>query len=865
MRSTIVTILIFAALFTALPLSPLSAQILIKGKEYFLKGDYERAIEALEGPRQSAETLLWLSHAIAETGDLRRALREITARRGWENFLPLVNRVGELEFALSNYAKARHAFQQALAKDSTYLEARLNLGEMEAEWGNRRQARRLLQYFVDLYRITPYPDARLSYTTARACIYLNRFQDANDLFLDASRQMSDDWRVFVRWGNLFLDKYNFADALATFKDALKLNPKAADALIGIARVNEQNDPEKNVALVHDLLEKFPNRLDVHLYAAHWYLETGEREKAKKEIDTVLKIAPRNLEALTLQAKWHLLEKNQSDFESVAHKVLKINPAYSRLYTSAGDLLARRYLFVEAIENYRRALELNSEDAAALAGLGTTLSRLARLDEALPALEKAFDLDPYNIWTKNLLDLFDSYKDYEALKTEHFLIRLHKDDAQVVGPYATELAEKAYAAMVPRYGVQIDFPVTIEIFPRHDDFAVRCFGLPGAQAFLGVCFGPLITMNSPRARTVGTFNWSETLWHEFAHVIHLTLTNNRVPRWLAEGIAVYEAARANRAWDMNFHLAMIKALERDKIIPLKALDSGFVGDPTRVTFSYYQSSQMVRFIESRFGFSKVLALLEAFKNGADTPEAVKSALGISSDEFDVVFKKYLQDTFVRDTVELSWEAENLPRDPKARTEALEKIVANKPNNYFAHLALGNSLLLQNAYRRAAEALEKAKALFPEDVSEESPYVRLSEAYLALGDTVKALDNLRAYLSRNGKNYRLSLQMYELARAVGATRLAVQALEAAIQISPYNARLHQQLGELYLAHEEPERAIREFEIELALKPADRAGAHCRLAEAFLKANNKAEAKRHALLALEIAPTYARAQEILLNAVQ
>ena len=39
-------------------------------------------------------------------------------------------------------------------------------------------------------------------------------------------------------------------------------------------------------------------------------------------------------------------------------------------------------------------------------------------------------------------------------------------------------------------------MAVEIFPDQADFAVRTFGMPGGAGYLGVCFGPLITMNSP---------------------------------------------------------------------------------------------------------------------------------------------------------------------------------------------------------------------------------------------------------------------------------------------------------------------------------------------------------------------------------
>jgi Tfp pilus assembly protein PilF len=49
---------------------------------------------------------------------------------------------------------------------------------------------------------------------------------------------------------------------------------------------------------------------------------------------------------------------------------------------------------------------------------------------------------------------------------------------------------------------------------------------------------------------------------------------------------------------------------------------------------------------------------------------------------------------------------------------------------------------------------------------------------------------------------------------------------------------------------------------LKPVDPALAHTELAESYLKSGNRTEARRQTLAALEIAPSYERAQSLLLT---
>jgi hypothetical protein len=109
------------------------------------------------------------------------------------------------------------------------------------------------------------------------------------------------------------------------------------------------------------------------------------------------------------------------------------------------------------------------------------------------------------------------------RSEHFVFSMSKEDVPALTAYAPDLAEEVYSKLTERYGFKPEGPLHIEIFPDHDGFAVRTLGLPGLGGALGVCFGKVIAIDSPRARDQGKFNWGSTLWHEFAHVITLQMT------------------------------------------------------------------------------------------------------------------------------------------------------------------------------------------------------------------------------------------------------------------------------------------------------------------------------------------------------
>ena len=182
------------------------------------------------------------------------------------------------------------------------------------------------------------------------------------------------------------------------------------------------------------------------------------------------------------------------------------------------------------------------------------------------------------------------------------------------------------------------PVQVEVYPDHEDFAVRTMGMPGLGA-LGVTFGEVVAMDSPSARRPGDFNWGATLWHEMSHVYTLTATKNHVPRWFTEGVAVHEEGERSPEWGNRATPEVLIAIRDKKLLPILKLDRGFVYPeyPSQVVVSYFQAGSICDFIKSRWGEEKLLELIHSYANLQTTQQIIEHDLGLSPEEFD---KQYL---------------------------------------------------------------------------------------------------------------------------------------------------------------------------------------------------------------------------------
>ena len=86
-----------------------------------------------------------------------------------------------------------------------------------------------------------------------------------------------------------------------------------------------------------------------------------------------------------------------------------------------------------------------------------------------------------------------------------------------------------------------------------------------------------------------------------------------------------------------------------------------------------------------------------------------------------------------------------------------------------------------------------------------------------------------------------------------------------IRPLDLEEHQKLGDLLMEQKQYAPAVREFESLLSLNTPDKANAYYKLAESNFAKGDRQVARTNVMKALEIAPTYEPAQELLLKIVR
>jgi tetratricopeptide (TPR) repeat protein len=656
------------------------------------------------------------------------------------------------------------------------------------------------------------------------------YEGANNAFkaLIASQPNNAEYRV--RWGNLFFERFNPIEAEKLYQEALGIDPKNARAYLGLAEVYAEDFNAKAKEAAQKALELDPKLFEAHELMARMALEDDDTKLAVKEADAALAMNANALDAIAVHASMDLLQDKESPW------VAKMgNRGHGYETIAHFFVINRRY--EDGIIYYKKAIAATPDLWSAHSQLGVNLMRLGREGDARRELEDSYENHYRDAATVNSLRLMDTYKDFKTFETPTTILKLNKKEADVLHPYFEAEMKRAIATYEKKYQFKLPVPVQVEVYPNHEDFAVRTMGLPGLGA-LGVTFDSVIAMDSPSGRPPGSFHWASTLWHEMSHVYVLTMTNYRVPRWFTEGVAVHEETATEPDWGDRLSPEIIVALRDKKLLPIAEIDRGFVHPsfPSQVIVSYYEAGKICDYISGRWGESKLLDMIHAFAKNRATVDVIREQLSMEPEAFDKDFLASVNKETAKTVAGFEeWtkqmrEVNQLSKDGKT-DEVIEK---------------GRSLEL----------------IYPDYVEAGNTYSFIAEACLKKGNRACALEELGKYSKEGGRDSATVKKYAKLLEEDGRLKESEAALERLNVVYPQDAELHERLGNLYLQTRNPKAAVREFGALVAMNPIDVAGSHYNLAKAYKAEGQNDKAREEALTALEAAPDYRPAQKLLLE---
>jgi tetratricopeptide (TPR) repeat protein len=675
-----------------------------------------------------------------------------------------------------------------------------------------------------------------SYQRAEGLWGLQQWEEANAQFRLATQLPNSKALYKARWGMLLHERFNDADAAGLFEEALASDPSSVDAYMGLAIISAGKFDTAAVQYASKVVQLNPKLAAAHELLADLALANDDRDAAGKEADRAIAAESDAMDAMAIHAAIELLADRSPDAWIV--KIQSVNPGYGEALARVARQLELHYRYQDAVAYYRKAVAANPRLWSAHSALGIALMRLGKEDEPYRELELSYNHGYRDAATVNSLRLLDSYKNFETFRDNTSILKLNRSEADLLLPYIQPEVHAIISAYSKKYRTTLAGPVQIEVYPNHEDFAVRTTGMPGLGA-LGVTFGQVVAMDSPSARKPGDFNWGSTLWHEMSHVFILSITNGRVPRWFTEGLAVHEEGERSTEWRDRPTPEVLVAIRDKKLLPITRLDRGFVFPeyPSQVEVSYFQAGSICDFIEEKWGAEKLLDMVHAYARLQTTAQAVQQNLSVTPEQFDQRYLAWIEQKYGTEAAHFDeW-----------RQKLRVLVAAAEQKHYDMVLRDGPAVL----------------ALYPQYVGEASAYELLAEAHRANGDASAEAAALTAYEKAGGQMPAVLSRLATLQQAAGKPAEAIATLERLNYIYPVkDDDLHRRLGDLLYAQKRYDDAIREYLALLASNPIDKVGAQFDLAQAYLAAGKRDKAQESVLSALEIAPGYRPAQKLLLQ---
>lgn len=627
--------------------------------DLLMEGKYDEAREAF-GRLSSDESNkvragLGLAHCRLRVGDYAEAetgLRQLDAvgDAEWHFTLALVlTRLGKYDEVL------RHAREVSRLK-SDHAGARRLTGETLELLGRRDEAIAAYRWFderlvaqAELPRDAAWlTDAAVGFLRYSVLTQTNVTQRTRHVLTEMLQQAYGRidrayWPARLAAAELLRQKYNNDEkdgSLSDYQAALRINPHIAEAFVGMGEVLLEDwrfeEVEKHARRA---LEINPHEATAHhLLAKKCILERRYVEAGVHTADA-LAIQPNDVIALSLTAAAAACRYDAAAVAALRARVEAINPQPAIFHHLVGKALSGIRQYADSEKEFLRAIELDPTDANARTELGMMYMQWGPEDKARETLDAAWTLDPFNQRTKFTLDLLDSLHKFATHETDHFIIRYDTQRDPGLGEFIADYLEDIYEPVTADYDTPLEHKTIIEFFPTQRSFAVRITGQPWIHT-VGACTGRVIALASPRnaPELSGTYNLARVLKHEFVHTVTLAATNNRIPHWFTEGLAVYQED-SPRPFEWAELLA--DAVRRDRLFTLESIDWGFMRPkrPTDRQMAYAQSEWMCEFIVERFGYEQINAMLDRYRDGQTQPQVMREQLGLEMAVFDRDFREW----------------------------------------------------------------------------------------------------------------------------------------------------------------------------------------------------------------------------------
>lgn len=240
----------------------------------------------------------------------------------------------------------------------------------------------------------------------------------------------------------------------------------------------------------------------------------------------------------------------------------------------------------------------------------------------------------------LFPLMSSAADFKAMEIPHFVFFFHARDGRIIGSLIDD-AEAMRREVVEDLGIDFSGITKVYLAPSAREYQEMQPDrwVPSWSAGVAYPESNVIILKSPRAIRGGRMDLKKVFKHELTHIAvgRAFEGTERVPRWLDEGLAMYES----REWDLSRISTITRAVLTDSMISLSEITIGFPEEAGRAELAYVQSFYLVSFLVSKYGRESFHRFIRKYSTGKSLEDVLLSVYGLRWNEFEERWTDYLK--------------------------------------------------------------------------------------------------------------------------------------------------------------------------------------------------------------------------------
>lgn len=298
--------------------------------------------------------------------------------------------LASVDQALGKPEIRRQELAEAIRLDPNLLPARMQLAELLISNKGAKEARGLLEETPPAQKNDP---GVLVHTNWADIALGNRAEARKgvDRLLAANRQPE----ALVQDATLKMMERNYTGARQSLEEALQKSPEDAEALnLMVQSYQIQKQFPTAVQWLRAYAARMPKSAPVQFYLGQILMQSGDYSSARTALAAAKAADPKLIDADLLLAQLDARDGKLDDARKRLFAVITAKPADVSAHLLLGNVEQAASNYAAAIEQYRKAVELDEGSVEALNDLAYSLAEFGKQpDEALQFAQKAEELAP----------------------------------------------------------------------------------------------------------------------------------------------------------------------------------------------------------------------------------------------------------------------------------------------------------------------------------------------------------------------------------------------------------------------------------------------------------------------------------------